>query len=344
MEANKETGNNRISELVFLFNGVILGRASKIFDLDDEILGELCDFLEFCIDKKTVIDSSAPEKEGIITFTVNATYDKPFYCAAKISDKAISLSFNETKTEYYVSFRKNQVPEIDEMYYAIVDTSDLDRQDLLIARNFLTEHCYDWFLSLNINEFMNGIKSKFGWQPILANSFLIDTLRMIRKKRQQRFNSTYSEIAKEGRIQSKWVKEYQLFSFVRSFVFDAIYQYSPEWLKKQSYDIFIPSQKIAIEYQGIQHYQPIDIFGGKGSFEKTQERDKRKRILSKENGIILLEWKYTVPINIKNMFSFFSIHGIKYSKHPLHPNFPSSLSPGLIMAPVIETINIKSND
>lgn len=44
-----------------------------------------------------------------------------------------------------------------------------------------------------------------------------------------------------------------------------------------------------LEYNGQQHYEPIDFFGGKKSFEKQQHRDQSLRIFCKKNNIILIE-------------------------------------------------------
>ena len=59
----------------------------------------------------------------------------------------------------------------------------------------------------------------------------------------------------------------------------------------------IPSLSVGIEYQGLQHYEPVAIFGGEDKFIETLERDERKRRLCKENGVKLIYWKYDEPIN-----------------------------------------------
>lgn len=75
-------------------------------------------------------------------------------------------------------------------------------------------------------------------------------------------------------------------------------------LQLQSLDISIPSKNTAIEYQGIQHYKPVEIFVGEEGLEKTQERDMRKASLWKKNGVLLLEWNYRIAISetIRNRF------------------------------------------
>lgn len=48
-----------------------------------------------------------------------------------------------------------------------------------------------------------------------------------------------------------------------------------------SYDFYIPDQNILIEYQGIQHYQPIGYFGGENTFSKQQRHDMLKATYAK---------------------------------------------------------------
>lgn len=61
-----------------------------------------------------------------------------------------------------------------------------------------------------------------------------------------------------------------------------------------SYDFYIPNQSILIEYQGIQHYQPIDYFGGISAFKKQQKHDKLKLDYAKDHGYTLITVPYTV--------------------------------------------------
>lgn len=60
-----------------------------------------------------------------------------------------------------------------------------------------------------------------------------------------------------------------------------------------SYDFYIPSQSILIEYQGKQHYQPIDYFGGDDKFKNQQNHDKMKLDYAKNNGYNLIAIPYT---------------------------------------------------
>ena len=60
------------------------------------------------------------------------------------------------------------------------------------------------------------------------------------------------------------------------------------WLKGLELDFYISDKNIAIECQGIQHFEPVDIFGGEKNFIHTIENDNIKRKLCKENGVKLL--------------------------------------------------------
>lgn len=72
---------------------------------------------------------------------------------------------------------------------------------------------------------------------------------------------------------------------------NVIYQYKPSFLhgktSAQSIDFFLLDYNIGIEYHGRQHFIPIPKFGGEKGFAKTKERDLRKHIKCKENGIKL---------------------------------------------------------
>ena len=63
--------------------------------------------------------------------------------------------------------------------------------------------------------------------------------------------------------------------------------------KLLSYDFFIPDQNILIEYQGIQHYQPITYFGGNARFELQQRHDKMKSDYAKSHHYKLIAVPYT---------------------------------------------------
>ena len=82
-----------------------------------------------------------------------------------------------------------------------------------------------------------------------------------------------------------------------------------DWLKlnKRLYlDFYLPDYNIAIECQGLQHFKPIDLFGGEDFFKKTLERDSKKYNLCKKNGIEVIYFTNVLestPYNVINNFT-----------------------------------------
>ena len=92
-----------------------------------------------------------------------------------------------------------------------------------------------------------------------------------------------------------------LFGEIKELYNDAVFQYRPSWLEPQSLDIFIPALNLGIEYQGIQHYESVDFFGGDEALRHRQQLDEKKRKLCESNNVRLLEWSYTDEISKKRI-------------------------------------------
>lgn len=112
---------------------------------------------------------------------------------------------------------------------------------------------------------------------------------------------TYDSAEKSSYLKpvNKWVTEEYVYKLTKQLYksYHVIYQHRPFYLRssmggQMSYDIFITGLNVAIEYQGKQHFEPVDFFGGIESFERVQKRDKEKAELSKENGIKLVYINY----------------------------------------------------
>lgn len=111
----------------------------------------------------------------------------------------------------------------------------------------------------------------------------------------------YNRIVGENKATRKWTSEQLLYHIVKSVFDDAVFQYKTKWLGHQSLDIYIPSKNVGIEYQGLQHYQPVDLFGGEAQFLERQKLDKRKKQLCQKNNVVLIEWKYNEEITDENV-------------------------------------------
>jgi hypothetical protein len=93
------------------------------------------------------------------------------------------------------------------------------------------------------------------------------------------------------KIGEGWISETELFQKIKNhFNLENVKQHGkPRWLGRQHVDIWIPKYRIGIEFQGKQHYEPIEYFGGEDAFKKNQERDLRKKDLFEKNKAHLIE-------------------------------------------------------
>lgn len=90
--------------------------------------------------------------------------------------------------------------------------------------------------------------------------------------------NTWHEECDLPRIGEGWVSETRLFYELKA-AFpdnDIVQHYRQKWLGRQHLDIAFPDMRVAIEYQGAQHDQPVAFFGGEEAFARTLERDRRK--------------------------------------------------------------------
>ena len=74
-------------------------------------------------------------------------------------------------------------------------------------------------------------------------------------------------------------------AFLENNHIEYVYEKHFDGLKNKSFDFFIPSINTAIECQGIQHFIPIEFFGGEKSLYKQKESDRIKKEFCKKNSI-----------------------------------------------------------
>lgn len=114
---------------------------------------------------------------------------------------------------------------------------------------------------------------------------------------QAKKKAVYDMLLLEGRSSSRWTREQQMFFIIKTMFPDAKFQYKADWLGFQSLDVFIPSVSVGVEYQGKQHYIPIEFFGGEKGFQDRVRLDCAKKEKCKRQGVELVEWRYDEPVN-----------------------------------------------
>ena len=175
-----------------------------------------------------------------------------------------------------------------------------------------TRRNYSW-------DFDNAIRS---WKGISRQKQLEEHLRyFVIQQHQKEFDDTWQygdkllAMAKDGlfadmerfsyiRPTNRWITEELVYKLAKKLFkkYHVIYQHRPFYLKssvggQMSYDVYIAGLNIAIEYQGKQHFEPVDVFGGREGFEGLKLRDAEKLELSKKHGVKLVYINYWEEVN-----------------------------------------------
>jgi hypothetical protein len=89
------------------------------------------------------------------------------------------------------------------------------------------------------------------------------------------------------KIGEGWISEARLYYEIKEILpkYEVLFHGRPNWLGKQHLDIYIPQLALAFEYQGRQHYEPVDYFGGLEAFLKIQKLDSKKLNLCQKMGV-----------------------------------------------------------
>ncbi|OHQ28951.1 MULTISPECIES: hypothetical protein [Staphylococcus] len=97
-----------------------------------------------------------------------------------------------------------------------------------------------------------------------------------------------------AKIGEGWISETMMFRIVEDIFedYECERHCRPNFLEGLEIDIYVPELKLGFEYNGIQHYKPVDHWGGEESLKKQQVRDKRKQQLCDQNDVKLIIIKY----------------------------------------------------
>lgn len=68
---------------------------------------------------------------------------------------------------------------------------------------------------------------------------------------------------------------------------------NPKTGRKLKFDFYLPNYNCCIEYDGIQHFQSVEYFGGKEGLQNNLYRDSIKNKFCRNNNIKLIRIPYT---------------------------------------------------
>ena len=255
----------------------------ECWEINNSTFPDTIDFMvKFPNGKQGEIDMAIVDEYGTLLIS-QGLWHKVSFAKDQIEKVELILGY------YYVNHVCASIPIIN--FY----TSSTDPSENKEVRELLSKY---------YNYYILGERMRYAGNDLRGTTAFRKSRQLLRKHynyvKNQREN-LYNDLVASGAVKSRWKSEQQVFMLARELYSDAIYQYHSDWLGMQSLDVFIPSLHLGIEYQGLQHYEPVEYFGGQEKFEEGQRRDERKRRLCRDNGIKLLEWKYDVEISEENM-------------------------------------------
>jgi len=86
------------------------------------------------------------------------------------------------------------------------------------------------------------------------------------------------------------VQETRMYEIIKSLFrpLEVRYRFKPRWLGRLELDVYVPEVRLGFEYQGAQHFRPIELFGGERAFVEQVKRDELKRRTCKKKGVSLI--------------------------------------------------------
>jgi very-short-patch-repair endonuclease len=96
------------------------------------------------------------------------------------------------------------------------------------------------------------------------------------------------------KLVSDILSRYNLYFLKQHKFEDCINKKEGRFCRKLPFDFYLPNTNTCIEYDGRQHFEPIDTFGGEQAFQAQKINDNIKNEYCRKNGIKLIRIPYTM--------------------------------------------------
>lgn len=180
---------------------------------------------------------------------------------------------------------------------------------------YFSDSEFNHYKSIDKQQAENNYKRKI---THVVEKAILSQFRFILKKAED----LYRETIGMPKIGEGWISETELFYKIKNAfsTFEVTNHASPKWLGRQHLDIYFPEVNIGIEYQGAQHYEPVEFFGGQKAFEKNLERDKRKKEKCDKNQckLIYVDKGYDFELVKREIEQTITVHR-RVSQASFHP-------------------------
>jgi hypothetical protein len=229
----------------------------------------------------------------------------PFYCLNQPSSSTPSPRALDQKS---VAVRHGRV-EVQNQGSVMEPTFFQKHRDGLFA--IWRRDAREWWRQHYLEK--HGVEPPEGWwwvRPGLAMGGQIapglkDAFDSLDQHTQQKF---FDEMERRYRDESRlpargegWISQTHLAHCVEEALpgYEVVREARPGWLGLQRLDVYVPALGFAIEYQGVQHFEPVDLFGGEEGYARRVEMDERKREACRSAGVLLIEWLYDSPVSVE---------------------------------------------
>jgi hypothetical protein len=205
-----------------------------------------------------------------------------FYSEYKLTEKEITWLSKSDKT--ITPWDPGYIISFDELNHANNAQKDFYHY---FKEFFFSEAEYEYHHQINLSQtnlFQNSIYYNSVMTHVVENAIKCQIRKFVLKS-----EDLYRESIGLPKIGEGWISETELYYKIsNAFKLEVSHHGRPKWLGIQHLDVYIPELNLAFEYQGIQHYEPIDYFGGINGLLDTKRRDELKRINCRENGLTII--------------------------------------------------------
>ncbi|RLZ09728.1 hypothetical protein [Faecalibacter macacae] len=234
----------------------------------------------------------------LINFRKKTFINTKFYQFAKSTNEIIDITYLEQYSELFDDndIRRFYILDYIENNVFLDNILELDINDLL---------------GIDIHTRYKNIEDEFDYNyPKNKHNETLNSFNLtqnVKKEFEQLFINNLKEIEKYLRNTKgfkdigSYYKETIVYNFFKENLlgYNIISQYSPKWLGRQRFDVYIKELNIAIEYNGKQHYESISFFGGDEGLKQNQIRDLEKQKKCFENNCKLYIINYDEDLSLK---------------------------------------------